>query len=89
VVKNKLAPPFRKVEFDIRYGEGIDAVGDLLDRAVEAGIIEKSGAYYRFKGKNIAQGRENARTAVESDGKLRDGISSQLKALTQTTERAA
>ena len=89
VVKNKLAPPFRKVEFDIRYGKGIDSVGDLLDRAVEAGSIEKSGAYYRFKGKNIAQGRENARTALESDTKLREAITSQLGAAAQTTDRAA
>ncbi|MDH3817451.1 MAG: recombinase RecA [Myxococcales bacterium] len=48
VVKNKLAPPFRKAEFDIRYGKGIDAVGDLLDRAVQADAVEKSGSYYRF-----------------------------------------
>ena len=71
VVKNKLAPPFRKAEFDIRYGKGIDAIGDLLDRAVEAAVVEKSGAYYRFEGQSIGQGRENARAALESDAKLR------------------
>jgi recombination protein RecA len=74
VVKNKLAPPFGKAEFDIRYGEGIDAMGDLLDRATEAGVVEKSGAYYRFGGKNIAQGRENARTAIGADAKLAESI---------------
>jgi recombination protein RecA len=89
VVKNKLAPPFRKVELDIRYGKGIDAVGDLLDRAVEAGVVEKSGAYYRFKGKNIAQGRENARTALEGDTKLREAITSGLGTRAQATELAA
>jgi recombination protein RecA len=68
VVKNKLAPPFKKVEFDIRYGTGIDTVGDLLDTAVEAGVVEKAGAYYRFNGENIGQGREKARVAlIESE----------------------
>ena len=89
VVKNKLAPPFRKAEFDIRYGKGIDAVGDLLDRAVEASIVEKSGSYYRFGGKNIAQGRENARDAIEKDRKLRDALVAQLQAPAQTARKAA
>jgi len=74
VVKNKLAPPFRKAEFDIRYGKGIDAVGDLLDRAVDAGVVEKSGSYYRLEGQSIGQGRENARGALENDGKLADKV---------------
>ncbi|KPK51267.1 MAG: recombinase RecA [Myxococcales bacterium SG8_38_1] len=91
VVKNKLAPPFRKAEFDIRYGKGIDAVGDLLDRAVEANVVEKSGAYYRFKGKNIAQGRENTRTILENDDKVRDAIGAQLRTGAQAprADRAA
>jgi recombination protein RecA len=89
VVKNKLAPPFRKVEFDIRYGKGIDAVGDLLDRAVAANVVEKSGAYYRFKGKNLAQGRENARAAMEQDVKLRDSIAAQLRAPEKAVHKAA
>jgi recombination protein RecA len=89
VVKNKLAPPFRKVELDIRYGKGIDAVGDLLDRAVESGVIEKSGAYYRFKGKNIAQGRENARAAFEADTKLTEAIGAALRGATSPSKRAA
>jgi recombination protein RecA len=89
VVKNKLAPPFRKAEFDIRYGKGIDAVGDLLDRAVEANAVEKSGSYYRFGGKNIAQGRENARAAVEKDDKLREAITAQLRAPTKAPQKAA
>jgi recombination protein RecA len=89
VVKNKLAPPFRKVEFDIRYGKGIDAVGDLLDRAVAADIVEKSGAYYRFKGKNLAQGRENTRTALENDSKIRGEIAAALAQPQSGAKRAA
>jgi recombination protein RecA len=89
VVKNKLAPPFRKVEFDIRYGKGIDAVGDLLDRAVEAAVVEKSGAYYRFQGKNIAQGREKVRAALEADAKLSTAITELLKTPATSSQRAA
>lgn len=89
VVKNKLAPPFRKAEFDIRYGKGIDAVGDLLDRAVEAAAIEKSGSYYRFGGKNLAQGRENARAEIEKDEKLRDAIAARLHSSPQGARKAA
>ncbi len=89
VVKNKLAPPFQKAEFDIRYGKGIDTVGDLLDRAVEAEAVEKSGAYYRFRGKNIAQGRENARAALEKDAKLRDAVAAHLGDPARAAGRAA
>ncbi len=70
VVKNKLAPPFQKAEFDIRYGTGIDNVGDLLDKAVEAGAVEKSGAYYRFGGETLGQGREKTRLALQADDAL-------------------
>ncbi|MGD8826195.1 MAG: recombinase RecA [Myxococcales bacterium] len=89
VVKNKLAPPFQKAEFDIRYGQGIDAIGDLLDRAVEHHAVEKSGAYYRFSGKNIGQGRENAREALQKDDALRRAIAAKLRASAQGTPRAA
>jgi recombination protein RecA len=89
VVKNKLAPPFRKVEFDIRYGKGIDAVGDLLDRALAAETIEKSGSYYRFGGKNIAQGRESARAAIEKDAKLRETITARLRDHASAPSQAA
>ncbi len=61
VVKNKLAPPFREAEFDILYGEGISAAGDLLDVGVEAGIIEKSGSWYAYQGERIGQGRQNVK----------------------------
>ncbi len=89
VVKNKLAPPFRKAEFDIRYGKGIDAIGDLLDRAVEANVVEKSGAYYRFKGKNLAQGRENTRAVLLNEAKLSDAIKAALTGASGPAERAA
>jgi recombination protein RecA len=61
IVKNKVAPPFREVEFDILYGQGISKEGELLDIGAEEGIIEKSGAWYAFEGERIGQGRENAR----------------------------
>lgn len=79
VVKNKLAPPFQKVEFDIRYGEGVDALGDTLDAAVEAGVVEKSGAYYRFAGKSIGQGREKARAALKDDPRLFEKVLAKLR----------
>src|SRR5258708_34575832 len=65
VVKNKLAPPFREVEFDILYGQGISRSGDLVDLASELGIIEKSGAWFSFAGERIGQGRENAKAYLE------------------------
>jgi recombination protein RecA len=65
VVKNKMAPPFREVEFDILYGQGISHSGDVIDLAVEANIIEKSGAWFSFQGERIGQGRENARAYLE------------------------
>jgi recombination protein RecA len=67
VVKNKMAPPFKEAEFDIMYGEGISAVGDLLDTGVEAGIVEKSGAWYSFNGERIGQGRENVKTFLKDN----------------------
>lgn len=61
VVKNKVAPPFRQVEFDIMYGEGISKVGELIDLGVKAGVVEKSGAWYSYGDERIGQGRENAK----------------------------
>jgi recombination protein RecA len=65
VVKNKLAPPFREVEFDILYGQGISRSGDVVDMASELNIVEKSGAWFSFGGERIGQGRENAKTYLE------------------------
>ncbi len=67
VVKNKMAAPFREVEFDILYGQGISRLGDLLDLASEAGIVEKSGAWYSYKGERIGQGREAAKSFLDKN----------------------
>ena len=72
VVKNKMAPPFREVEFDILYGQGISRAGDVLDLASEADVIEKSGAWFSFQGERIGQGRENARTYLEQHPDMLD-----------------
>jgi len=70
VVKNKMAPPFRQVEFDIMYGEGISRTGEILDLGVNANIIEKSGAWFAFDGERIGQGRENARKFLKENPEL-------------------
>ncbi len=62
VVKNKVAPPFKQVEFDIMYGKGISKTGELIDLGVKAGIVEKSGAWFSYEGQRVGQGRENAKT---------------------------
>jgi recombination protein RecA len=67
VVKNKVAPPFRQAEFDILYNEGVSTEGDLLDLGVDAGIVEKSGAWYSYDGERIGQGRENARRFMKEN----------------------
>jgi len=61
VVKNKIAPPFKEVEFDILYGQGISREGDVLDLATERGIVERTGTWYSYKGERLGQGRENAK----------------------------
>ncbi|HUH66538.1 MAG TPA: recombinase RecA [Syntrophales bacterium] len=67
VVKNKVAPPFRETEFDIIFGEGVSREGDVLDLAVENGIVEKSGAWYSYKGERIGQGRDNSRNFLKEN----------------------
>src|SRR5215813_10923079 len=69
VVKNKVAPPFKQVEFDIMYGEGISKTGELVDLGVKAGIIEKSGAWFSFNGERIGQGRENTKAFLKEHAK--------------------
>ncbi|HKU39086.1 MAG TPA: recombinase RecA [Polyangiales bacterium] len=81
VVKNKLAPPFQTTEFDIRYGTGIDAVGDLLDKATDRELIKKSGSYYSFDGLSLGQGREKAREALLADATLLDKLRQRYQAL--------
>ena len=67
IVKNKVAPPFKQVEFDIMYGQGISKAGDVLDCAVEAKIIDKAGSWYSFEGERIGQGRENVKKFLEEN----------------------
>jgi len=80
VVKNKMAPPFREVEFDILYGEGISREGDLIDLAAECGVVEKSGAWFGFEGERIGQGRENARLYLREHAEVAKKIESKLLA---------
>jgi len=74
VVKNKLAPPFRQVEFDIMYGEGISKVGELIDLGVKAGVVEKAGAWFSYDSQRIGQGRENAKVFLREHKEIADQI---------------
>ena len=74
VVKNKVAPPFKQAEFDIMYGQGISRSGDVLDCAVEAGIIDKSGSWFSYDGERIGQGRENVKAYLEANPELLEKI---------------
>ena len=71
VVKNKLAPPFKQVEFDIMYGEGISKIGELVDLGVKAGVVEKSGSWFSYDSQRIGQGRENAKTFLKAQSRHR------------------
>src|SRR6185295_17524600 len=79
VVKNKMAPPFKEAEFDIMYGLGISREGDLLDLAVEHKIVEKSGAWFSFKGERLGQGRENAKNLIRSDSAIGSRIETEVR----------
>ena len=95
VVKNKVAAPFKTAEFDIMFGEGISREGEIIDKGVEAKVIEKSGAWYAYKGEKIGQGRDNTREflrenkalAREIENKVRDSLG--VKALPPSLEAAA
>jgi recombination protein RecA len=78
VVKNKVAPPFREVEFDLIYGEGISREGDVLDLAVEKNIVEKSGTWYTYKDKRIGQGRENAKVFLKENPKMQEEMEKEI-----------
>ncbi len=79
VVKNKLAPPFKMVEFDIMYGEGVSRMGELLDLGVRAGIVEKSGSWFSYDGQRIGQGRENAKTYLKETPGVADAIDAEIR----------
>ncbi|MBS0249991.1 MAG: recombinase RecA [Proteobacteria bacterium] len=80
VVKNKVAPPFKQVEFDIMYGEGISKVGELIDLGVKAGLVEKSGAWLSYNGDRIGQGRENAKTYLKENPRVAAEIERAIRA---------
>jgi recombination protein RecA len=77
VVKNKVAPPFKQVEFDIMYGEGVSKMGELVDLGVKAGIVEKSGAWFSYDSVRLGQGRENAKTFLKEHPDVAAKIESQ------------
>jgi recombination protein RecA len=79
VVKNKLAPPFREVEFDIMYGEGISKLGELIDLGVKASVVEKSGAWYSYDSQRIGQGRENAKQFLRDHSDVADAIERKIR----------
>ena len=74
VVKNKMAPPFTKVEFDLMYGEGISAEGDILDLAVTASLVEKAGAWYSYKGERLGQGRDQSKEFLKANPAVKDEL---------------
>ena len=79
VVKNKVAPPFKQVEFDIMYGEGISKVGELVDLGVKAGVVEKSGAWFSYDSQRLGQGRENAKTFLKQNPDIAGKIESAIR----------
>ena len=79
VVKNKLAPPFKQVEFDIMYGEGISKTGELIDLGVKAGVVEKSGAWFSYDSQRLGQGRENAKTFLKQNPEIAGKIEAAIR----------
>ena len=80
IVKNKVAPPFKTVDFDIMYGEGISKTGELIDLGVKAGLVEKSGAWFSYKGEKLGQGRENAKIFLREHPDIADEIETKIRA---------
>ena len=86
VVKNKMAPPFKMVEFDIMYGEGISKIGEIIDLGVQADIIDKSGAWYSYKDEKIGQGRENTKQFLKDNPDMLDEIEGRIRSISDTVE---
>ena len=86
VVKNKMAPPFKMVEFDIMYGEGISKIGEIIDLGVQADIIDKSGAWYSYKDEKIGQGRENTKQFLKDNPALLEEIETRIRSNSDTVE---
>ena len=82
VVKKKVAPPFKQVEFDIMYGQGISKNGEILDLGVKAGIVEKSGSWYSYDSVRIGQGRENAKTYLKENPEVCDKLEAAIRGKT-------
>ena len=80
VVKNKMAPPFKVVEFDIMYGEGVSKRGELLDLGMQAGVVEKSGSWFSYDGQRIGQGRENAKQFLKDNPEIAVAIEQAVRA---------
>jgi recombination protein RecA len=83
VVKNKVAPPFKQVEFDIMYGEGISKIGEILDLGVKAGIVEKSGAWFSYDSTRIGQGRENSKTFLRNNPEMSNRLEAAIRSRTE------
>ncbi|HKR92601.1 recombinase RecA [Novosphingobium sp.] len=83
VVKNKVAPPFKQVEFDIMYGEGVSKIGEILDLGVKAGLVEKSGAWFSYDSIRIGQGRENAKTYLKENPEVCDRLEKAIRSRTE------
>jgi recombination protein RecA len=79
VVKNKVAPPFKQVEFDIMFGEGISKVGELIDLGVKAGMVEKSGSWFSFDSQRLGQGRENAKAFLRENPDIANRIEAAIR----------
>jgi recombination protein RecA len=79
VVKNKVAPPFREVEFDIMYGQGISKLGEIIDLGVKAGVVEKSGSWFSYNSQRIGQGRDNVREFLKANSDIADEIEAAVR----------
>ncbi|MBA3527475.1 MAG: recombinase RecA [Sphingomonas sp.] len=88
VVKNKVAPPFKQVEFDIMYGQGVSKVGEILDLGVKAGLVEKSGAWFSYDSVRIGQGRENAKTYLTENPEMAQRIENAIRGRTEKVGEA-
>ncbi len=80
VVKNKMAPPFRQIEFDIMYGEGISKTGELIDLGVAAGLVEKAGSWFSYDGQRVGQGRENVKNFLKENPEIAEKLENQIRA---------
>src|SRR5207249_7530151 len=79
VVKNKVAPPFKQIEFDIMYGEGVSKVGEIIDLGVKAGVVEKSGSWFSYDSQRIGQGRENAKAFLKNNPDIANKIEAAVR----------